>query len=85
MGLTTAALIYLLVWWVVLFAVLPFGVTRDTAPGRGHDPGAPQTPHMGRKIAAVSLLSLLIVGGIEILVRLDVIRWYDWFDPKALS
>jgi hypothetical protein len=29
MALTTAAAIYFIIWWVVLFAVLPFGVRRS--------------------------------------------------------
>ena len=53
MPVTTAAAIFFLIWWVVLFAVLPWGVRRqdeagDVAPGT--DPGAPAVPYLGRKL-----------------------------------
>ena len=42
MSVTTGLAIYFLIWWVTLFAVLPFGVRSqheaETAPGT--DPGA---------------------------------------------
>ena len=44
MSLTTAIAIYFIIWWVVLFAVLPFGVRSQEESGEvapGTDPGAP--------------------------------------------
>ena len=41
MAITTAIAIYFLIWWIVLFAVLPWGVRaqgEESAPGT--DPGA---------------------------------------------
>ena len=43
MGIATAIAIYFLIWWIVLFAVLPWGVTAqgdEAVPGS--DPGAPR-------------------------------------------
>jgi predicted secreted protein len=51
--LTTAVAIYFLIWWVVLFAVLPFGVRSQDESGAvvpGSDPGAPALPRLGRKL-----------------------------------
>ena len=43
MSLTTAIAIYFLIWWVVLFAVLPWGIRSQEESGsiaEGTDPGA---------------------------------------------
>jgi predicted secreted protein len=53
-------MIYLLVWFVVLFAVLPWGVRQQTRPEAGHDPGAPVNPNLGLKAVATTLVSALI-------------------------
>ncbi|MEJ0065918.1 MAG: DUF1467 family protein [Caulobacteraceae bacterium] len=45
MNLETSLAIYLIVWWVVLFSVLPVGVVSHAEAGiktpGGGDPGAP--------------------------------------------
>ena len=44
MSLATAIAIYFIIWWVVLFAVLPWGVRSQQERGgfvSGTDPGAP--------------------------------------------
>ena len=66
MPVTTAIAIYFLIWWVVLFAVLPFGVRSqheggDIAPGT--DPGAPVIPRLGWKLVWTTLASAAIFAG----------------------
>ena len=41
MNWITGVVVYFLIWWLVLFAVLPWGVQREENPQPGHDPGAP--------------------------------------------
>ena len=44
MSITTALAIYFITWWIVLFAVLPWGVRSQSEAGDvvpGSDPGAP--------------------------------------------
>jgi predicted secreted protein len=51
-SMTTALAIYFLIWWVVLFAVLPWGIRSQAEGGEispGTDPGAPSLPQLGRK------------------------------------
>jgi len=60
MSKTTAVAVFFLIWWVVLFAVLPWGVhsqheTGDIAPGT--DPGAPVLPHLRRKLVVTTLVA----------------------------
>jgi predicted secreted protein len=56
------AAIFLLVWFVVLFAVLPWGVRQSSEPEPGHDPGAPVNPNLGRKALITTAISLLLWG-----------------------
>jgi predicted secreted protein len=63
MSISSSIAIYFVLWWVVLFAVLPFGVRSqveegDTVPGS--DPGAPVLPLMAKKLIWTTLISLVI-------------------------
>lgn len=80
MGIMNAVFIYFLVWWVLLFTVLPLGVERHQETGQGYDAGAPQTTHLKKKIILNSALSAIVVLIMEILVRMDIIRWHAWFE-----
>ena len=56
------AAIYLLIWFVVLFTVLPVGVRRVEDPEPGHDPGAPASPQLPRKALITTVISLVLWG-----------------------
>jgi predicted secreted protein len=50
MSLATSIAIYFIIWWTVLFAVLPWGVRSQQESGAvapGTDPGAPAIPRSG--------------------------------------
>ena len=61
MAWTTALAIYFIIWWVVLFAVLPFGVRNPSEEGvtveTGHDPGAPTVLGMGKKLIWTTVIA----------------------------
>jgi predicted secreted protein len=75
----TALAIYFIIWWVTLFAVLPFGIRSQTESGDvvpGSDPGAPAVPNLKRKLlwtTAVSTFVFIVVDVIYVyrLVTLD--------------
>ncbi len=79
MSLLSAFFIYLLVWWVVIFAVLPLGVERHDEAGKGYDAGAPKNANMKKKLVLTTVISAVIVLAMHILVELNVIRWTEWF------
>jgi predicted secreted protein len=63
MSVTTAVAIYFIIWWTVLFAVLPWGVRSQVETGtvvQGTDPGAPAIPQLWLKLAWTTLVSTLI-------------------------
>jgi predicted secreted protein len=62
MSVTTAIAIYFLIWWITLFAVLPWGVRRQ-ADGEfvpGSDPGAPAVPALGKKLFWTTIVASVI-------------------------
>jgi len=79
MPVTTAVAIFFLIWWVVLFAVLPFGVRSQHEDGEiapGTDPGAPAIPNLMRKLIWTTLVSIAIFAAgyfsyVEHLVSLE--------------
>jgi predicted secreted protein len=61
--ISTGFAIYFVMWWVVLFVTLPFGVRsqhEDGVGAPGTDPGAPITTGMGRKLIWTTLISAVI-------------------------
>lgn len=54
MGWISGTAVYFILWWLVLFMVLPFGVRRHEEHGQGHDAGAPHRPMMLVKIIATT-------------------------------
>ncbi|TXL76699.1 DUF1467 family protein [Vineibacter terrae] len=45
----TAFLVFAVIWWTVIFAILPLGVRRAEDAVRGADRGAPQRPDLKPK------------------------------------
>lgn len=65
MGVSTYIAIYFIVWWTVIFAVLPFGVRSQHEAGAvedGSEPGAPMRPLLIRKALVTTVVAAVIVG-----------------------
>jgi predicted secreted protein len=65
MPVGTAIAIYFLIWWVTLFAVLPWGVRNQEEAGEvtlGTDPGAPAIHRLGRKLLWTTLIASVLFG-----------------------
>jgi predicted secreted protein len=61
--------IYFVVWWIVLFAVLPFGVRTQEEAGNvtlGTSSSAPVRPRLIRTVIATTILAAVIVGGMVV-------------------
>ena len=72
----TAFVLYTLIWWTVLFAVLPFGTrpVADADPATGWR-GAPERPLIGRKLLATTLISAVLWGAAMWIIRSD---WWSF-------
>ncbi len=63
MSVSTAVAVYFLIWWIVLFAVLPWGIRSQQEQGeigRGTDPGAPAVPRLVAKLVWTTLAATVI-------------------------
>ena len=59
----SALIIFLLIWWTALFAILPLGVrgqAEDNNIVEGTEPGAPVESQMKRKIILTTLVSIVL-------------------------
>ena len=57
MSWATGLMVYLVIWWTVLFGVLPLGVKRVENPGRGQEVGAPELPQLVRKAIITTIVA----------------------------
>lgn len=63
MSITTAIAVYFIIWWVVLFTVLPWGIRSQQEAGPvapGTDPGAPALPQIGRKLILTTVVATVV-------------------------
>jgi predicted secreted protein len=75
MGWITGAAVYLVLWWLVIFAVLPWGVKPIDSNDRGFEPGAPQNPHLLRKIVITTIVTTIIWGLFVLIATSDLISF----------
>jgi predicted secreted protein len=78
MAWVTGIIVYVLVWWITLFAVLPLWVTPAEPDDPGHAAGAPQRPRMLLKMAITTVVSALIWLAIYLLVKSP---WLSFREP----
>ncbi|WP_377848106.1 DUF1467 family protein [Bosea sp. UC22_33] len=71
MNIVGGLALYFVIWWITLFAVLPFGIRSQEEAGEvvaGTEPGAPVLPGLLKKAVITSLIAAVIFAGV----------WYVW-------
>ena len=82
--ITTGLAIYFVIWWLVLFAVLPWGVRSQHETGdvvAGSDPGAPTVPHLGRKLLWTTAVAAVVFA---VFYVIHANRWITLDDLATL-
>jgi predicted secreted protein len=86
MSLPSALAIYFIIWWLVLFMVLPFGIRNAHESGEavedGNEPGAPVNPRLVRKavittIVATAVFAVFYLAQMRGLLNLDNLPFYN--------
>jgi predicted secreted protein len=91
MNLVFALAIYFVCWWIILFAILPFGVTTQQEAGEvspGTSESAPVAPKLIPKLIATTIASAIIFAFIYWLmeggvVTLDNIPFLPRFEDAS--
>jgi len=83
MSIATAVAIYFIIWWVVLFTVLPWGVRSQEEGGDvvgGSDPGAPVIPRLWWKLAWTTVIAGIVFAlcAVVYLNRLVTLEGLGW-------
>ena len=73
----TGILVFTMIWWTVLFAVLPIGTNpvADADPATGGWRGAPERPHLGRKLLITTAVSVALFVVAVLVIQSDVLSF----------
>jgi len=77
MTIATGIVAFVIIWWLVLFTVLPWGVHRNQAPEIGEDRGAPLRHRMWLKAGVTTLIALLLWGALYAAIKFEVFSFRD--------
>ena len=71
----TGVMVYVIIWWLVLFMTLPFGVQVPDAPEEGHASSAPRNPMLWRKVLATTAIATVLWGFAYWLIESDLVSF----------
>ena len=64
MSVATGIMVYVVLWWLVLFTVLPWGVRPVDNPQAGQEVGAPEKPRLLLKFAVTTVITGVIFAAL---------------------
>lgn len=71
----TGVLVYLVIWWIVFFMALPWGVQPPERPEEGHAESAPKNPMLLRKALATTAIAAVVFAVIYYVVDAGLIHF----------
>ena len=75
MSLTGLAIIYIIIWWIVFFAILPIDVERKKMVRiDGEDPGSPENPKMLKKFIYCTGITTVLFVIIFLLMKFEYLN-----------
>ena len=75
MSITGSLVVFVCLWWIVFFSLLPIDVNREKKGNiEGIDPGAPENPKIFKKIIYSSLITSIIFIIIYLLVKYEYLN-----------
>lgn len=78
MSTTGSLIVFIIIWWIVFFSVLPLGIKSEnkkfTEKVSGNDPGAPKNPNIGKKFIYTTVITSIIFVGIYYMVSIDFLN-----------
>ncbi len=77
MNPVTATVVFIIIWWIMLFMVLPWGVSRTENPEAGHDHGAPARPMLVRKLLITTGITIMLFGILYAVIDAEILLLQD--------
>ena len=75
MSVTGLAIIYIIIWWIVFFAILPIDVERNKSVIiEGEDPGSPENPKMLKKFIYCTVITTVLFIVIYLLMKFEYLN-----------
>ena len=78
MGVTGSIIVYVMIWWIIFFSVLPIGIQSNKEVFKekigGMDPGAPKNPKIAKKFFITTLITTIIFLVIYYLVEVELLN-----------
>ena len=75
MSPTGLAILYIIIWWVIFFSILPIDVNRQkTTEIEGEDPGSPENPKMLKKFIYCTSITTIIFIIIYLLMKFEYLN-----------
>ena len=75
MSITGSLIIFVLIWWIIFFSLLPIDVDRKHKEiVEGVDKGSPENPKIIKKIFYTTIITSIIFVGIFMLVKYDYLN-----------
>ena len=78
MSITGSIIVFVMIWWIIFFSVLPFGVRSNKEVFKekieGMDPGAPKNPNIAKKFFITTLITTVIFSVIYYLAKAELLN-----------
>ena len=75
MSPTGLAIIYIIIWWIVFFAILPIDVERKKMVKiEGEDPGSPENPKILKKFVYCTVITTIFFTIIYLLMKFEYLN-----------
>jgi|TARA_B100001059_G_scaffold20370_1_gene16533 predicted secreted protein len=75
MSITGLAIVYIIIWWVIFFAILPIDVDRKKNQKiEGEDPGSPENPKMMKKFIYCTVITTFLFIIIYLLMKFEYLN-----------
>jgi len=82
MGITGSLIIYVCIWWIVFFSILPVGIVSQDQKFKksfqGNDPGAPKNPRIAKKFILTTFITTVLFAGIYYMVSNNYLNLRDY-------